>query len=172
MDGLVWFADRYTWLVHLPVAAALMIPFPIIAAQRAGRGIRPWWTTCRFLAWAGLASAILAALSGFLSARHQGLLPQGILSDPSSLPALFRVHAYGGAASVLLGAVCLRSLYRQRREHQGIGLIALMFGLLWGGCALITSYDGSLLMGPVPGARFSLPPPALLAASQLPGPRR
>ena len=149
MEWLDWFANKHTWLVHLPTAAALLIPFPIIAAQRGGRGIRPWWTTCRFLAWVGVLGALLAALSGLLVARHQGLVPPNGFWGPSQagLPFLFRIHQLGGVLYLVLGIACLRSLYRKRQDHQGIGLVALLFGLLWCACALLTSYDGSFIHG-------------------------
>jgi hypothetical protein len=126
-----------------------MIPLPILAAQRGGRGIRPWWTTCRYLAWAGFIGSILAVASGYLAAGHQGLLaPGGLWAAASSgMPYLFRIHELGGFASLLLGAACLRSLYRARQEHQGIGIPALLLGLLWGFCALATAYVGPFLLG-------------------------
>jgi hypothetical protein len=149
MEWLAWFASRHTWLVHLPAAAALMLPLPIIAAQRGGRGIRPWWTTCRYIAWAGCIGALLALASGYLAARGQGLLPQGDLWDlpRPGLPHLFWIHELGGIASLLLGATCLRSLYRNRQEYQGIGIAALMLGMLWCASALATSYTGPFLLG-------------------------
>jgi hypothetical protein len=164
MDWLAWFASRHTWFVHLPAAAAVLVPLPILAAQRGGRGIRPWWTTCRYLAWAGVIGAVLAVLSGFLQARHLGLVPADAYWGPA-LPGrsyLFRVHQLGGVASLLLGLACLRSLYRQRQDHQGIGLFALLFGVLWGACALVTSYDGAYLLGRSPA-------PPILLGTALPG---
>jgi hypothetical protein len=158
MDWLGWFASRHTWLVHLPAAAALMIPLPILAAQRAGRGIRPWWTTCRYLAWAGLVGSVLAVASGYLAARNLGLAAPGPLWVPPrhGMAYLFWLHELGGFASLLLGAVCLRSLYRNRQEHQGIGIAALLLGLLWAASALATSYVGPFLLG------RTQPPPCLL----------
>jgi hypothetical protein len=152
MDWLAWFASRHTWLVHLPAAAALIIPWPILAAQRGGRGIRPWWTTCRFLAWAGFIGAILAVASGYLAARNLGLLVHGELwVMPMPGPTyLLRIHEIGGLACLLLGGACLRSLYRKRQDHQGIGLVALLLGLLWGASALATSYAGPFLLGRTP----------------------
>lgn len=149
MDWLAWFASKHTWLVHLPAATAMLIPLPILAAQRGGRGIRPWWTTCRFLAWAGLTGAILAVLSGYLAARHQGTLHASFLWTPGQpgMERLFRIHELGGVVSAILGTACLRALYRKRQDHQGIGLLALLFGVLWSACTVLTSYDGAFLLG-------------------------
>jgi hypothetical protein len=163
MEWLTRLASGHTWLVHLPVAAALMAPLPIIAAQRAGRGIRPWWITCRYLAWAGLIGSLLAVASGWLAARGQGILPWGALwaPPPRGMARLIWIHELGGLASLLLGAACLRSLYRRRQEHQGIGIAALVLGLLWGATALATSYAGPFLLGRTQAPAYLLgAPPA------------
>jgi len=149
MDWLAWYASRHTWLVHLPAVAAFLLVFPVIAAQRGGRGIRPWWTTCRYLAWIGFIGAVLTVGSGLLSAWGRGLLDQlggGIQVQPG-IPHLFRLHALGGAATLLLGAACLRALYRKRQDYQGIGVPALLLALLWGSLAIGTVYAGRLLNG-------------------------
>jgi hypothetical protein len=173
MNWMAWIANKHTLLVHLPAAAALMIPLPIIAAQRGGRGIRPWWTTCRYLAWAGLLGSLLALLSGFLSGRLHGQLPLGAYwgSAEPGAKYLFRLHELGGVASLVLGVACLRSLYRKRQEHQGIGIPALLFGLLWCASALLSSYSGALLngYGPAP-ALFLAPPQAASAPVTAPAP--
>jgi len=145
---LGWLATGHGWLVHLPAAAAFMIVLPIIAAQRRGRGIRPWWTTCRYLAWAGLIGSILAVASGYLAARGRGLMPLSVTSTPlPGLPHLFRIHEISGLACLLLGVACLIALYRRRQDHQGIGLAALGLGLLWGLSALAATYTGPYLQG-------------------------
>jgi hypothetical protein len=173
MNWMAWIANKHTLLVHLPAAAALMIPLPIIAAQRGGRGIRPWWTTCRYLAWAGLVGSLLGVLSGFLSGRLHGQVPLGAFwgSAEPGMKYLFRLHEAGGVASLVLGVACLRSLYRKRQEHQGIGLAALLFGLLWCASALLSSYSGALLVGygPAP-ALFLAPPQPTLQPAQAPTP--
>lgn len=148
MDGLAWFANGHRWLVHLPAATALMIALPVLAAQRGGRGIRPWWTTCRYLAWAGFIGSALAVASGWLLAGNMGLLASGLGSAPlPGLARLFRIHEAGGFAALALGAACLRSLYRARQEHQGIGIATLLLALLWGACALAATYTGPFLAG-------------------------
>lgn len=185
MNFLAWLASTHTWLVHVPVAAAVLVSMPILAAQRGGRGIRPWWTTCRFLAWAGSIGALVAVLSGLLMARRLGLsiADLGTTALPG-LPTWFRIHVLGGVTCLCSGLACLLSLYRKRKDHQGIGLLALLFGLLWGGSALVTSYEGMFLHGRAPAlipsafAPGSVPeaisplPPGLPAASQLPGRHR
>jgi hypothetical protein len=72
-------------------------------------------------------------------------------ADPGG-NSLFRIHEAGGAACLILAALCLRSLFRERQEHQGIGLPALLFGLLWCATAMTTAYAGGILggHGPVP----------------------
>lgn len=173
MNWMAWIANKHTLVVHLPIAAALMIPLPIILAQRGGRGIRPWWNTCRYLAWAGLLGSFLAVLSGFWLGQSRGFVPPGALwgtAEPG-VKYLFRIHLAGGAAALVLGALCLRSLYRKRQEHQGIGFPALLAGLFWCLAALTTSYSGSLLVGHSSApALFLAPPQARQTPAALPTP--
>ena len=122
-------ADQHVWAVIIAIATGLLLPWPLLAAQRAGRGIKPWWTTSRFLAWAGLLAAIAALVSGEFLAKKLGLLDgewilRGQWSD-------IRIHQYFGGATVFFGCLCLRFSYMKRREHQGLGTLALVAGLLW-----------------------------------------
>jgi len=172
MNWTAWIASKHALLVHLPIAAALMIPLPIIAAQRGGRGIRPWWITCRYLAWIGTLGSLVALVSGFALARVQGHLPAGawVAPAPDGLPYLFRVHEAGGAASLLLGALCLRALYRKRQEHQGIGFPALLLGLAWCVASYLSSYSGSVMVGQRPAPQLLVAAPALREAPRAPAP--
>jgi hypothetical protein len=165
MSVIAWLANKHTLLVHLPVAAAILIPLPIIAAQRVGRGIRPWWVTCRYLAWAGLLGALAAMVTGFLLGRANGMVPPGAYwggAEPG-VAYLFRVHELGGAVTFVLGIACLRSLYRRRQEHQGIGIVALLLGLLWSVVAALTSYSGAALVGQAPAPALMVAPPQAAA---------
>jgi hypothetical protein len=168
MNWTAWIAEKHALIVHLPIAAALMIPLPIIAAQRGGRGIRPWWVTCRYLAWMGTLGSLLALASGFCLARTNGVLPQGawFSSGAPGLSYLFRLHEGGGILSVVLGGLCLRALYRKRQEHQGIGFLALVTGLAWCAVACFSMYAGSVMAGQRPPVRFLLVPPSLPRAEK------
>jgi hypothetical protein len=154
MTWLDWFASRHTWLVHLPWAAALMLVVPVVAAQRGGRGNRPWWTTCRYLAWTGLAAAVLTAASGLGSAFGRGLLEPALggFPAPPGLARLVQFHGIAAGACVLLGALCLRSLYRKRQDHQGIGLQALALVLAWAVAACAAVVTGRSLVGRTPAS--------------------
>lgn len=154
MGWLDWYASRHTWLVHLPWAAALLLVIPVIAAQRGGRGNRPWWTTCRYLAWIGLAAAVLTFGSGLGSAWGRGLLGAiagGVPALPG-LPRLVQAHALAGGLCVLLAAGSLRALYRRRQDHQGIGLPALALVLFWALAACGSVYTGRCLTGRTPAS--------------------
>jgi hypothetical protein len=161
MTWTAWIASKHVLLVHLPIAAALLSPLPILAAQRGGRGIRPWWTTCRYLAWAGLVGTFLALVSGHFSGQVARLVPPGAFWAPAlpGLPYLFRLHQIGSVLSLALGAVCLRSLYRKRQEHQGIGFLSLLLGLAWSGSAFFAAYTGFLLVGHGPAPAVMVAPP-------------
>jgi len=165
MHWTVWIASKHALLVHLPIAAALMIPFPVIAVQRGGRGIRPWWTTCRFLAWAGFLGSLLALATGLALARNQGILATGALwaAAPPGRAYLFRIHELGGAVAMVLSAICLKSLYRHRQEHQGIGIQALLLALVWCAVAYVSAYTGSILVGQRNAPALLQPPPGAAA---------
>jgi hypothetical protein len=122
-------AEQHVWAVIIAIAAGLLLPWPLLAAQRAGRGIKPWWTTSRFLAWAGILAAAAALISGEFLAKNLGLLDgewilRGQWSD-------IRIHQYFGGATVFFGGLCLRFSYLKRKEYQGLGVLALLSGLLW-----------------------------------------
>jgi hypothetical protein len=154
MVWLDWYASRHSWLVHLPWAAALLLVVPVIAAQRGGRGIRPWWTTCRYLAWIGLLSAVLTSASGLGSAWARGLLDRIVGGIPAApgLSRLVQVHALSGLLVALLAAFCLGALYRKRQDYQGIGLPALALVLVWALAACGTVYTGRCLTGRAPAS--------------------
>ena len=157
MNWMAGLGNNHTLLAHLPLAAVLMLPIPILAALRGGRGIRPWWITCHYLAWAGVLTSLAAVLSGFLRGWSHGPAFLGALwgSGDQARNDLLRLHLADGVASLLLGLVCLQSLYRHRLEHQGIGLKPLLLGLLWCAGVLTTFYTGTLLG--VPGPRLIAP---------------
>jgi len=129
MQWLGWMAKQHVWAVIVAIAVGLLLPWPLLAAQRAGRGIKPWWTTSRFLAWAGILAAAAALITGEFLAKNLGLLDgEWILRGPWSD---MRIHQYFGGATVFFGSLCLRFSYLKRKEHQGLGALALFAGLLW-----------------------------------------
>jgi hypothetical protein len=147
-----WIALNHSLFVHLPFAAALLLPAALIAAQRPGRGIKPWWVTCRYVAWAGLLGTGMAVLSGLWAAQKANLLPGGafLSKGPLSDPTLFQLHQWTAVASLLLGVLTLRALHRRREEHQGIGVLGLFLGLLWTGTLLVAGSFGTSLAHPAP----------------------
>jgi len=147
MAWMEWITPRHSLFTHLPVAVAVLLPWALMAAQRPGRGIRPWWITCRYLSWAGVVGGVLAAFVGILQARAHGLLPQGGYLAPkgTGLALLFRQHELLGLGSLALGVLCLRSVFRKRQEYQGIGILSLFLGLLWSATSLMAIYRGDQL---------------------------
>jgi len=134
-----WIALKHALLSHLPVATGLLLPFTLFAAQRAGRGIRPWWTVARYLGWAGIFGAICSFVSGFASARFLVLIPSDRMLPqwawgPGPDGLLLR-HALLGSASLLLGLAAVWAMTRPRKDHQSLGLLALGLGLAW--CAAL-----------------------------------
>ena len=166
MPGMDWTALKHDLFVHVPIAAAVLLPVALVAAQRPGRGIKPWWVTCRYVAWAGVVMGALAAVTGTWEASASGLLPDGAWLSRGSLraPTLFQLHQWSALASLGLGVLVLRALHRKREEHQGIGILGLFLGLLWAAFTLLAGYAGTLLRHP------TLPKPAGLALPKAPQP--
>lgn len=150
MSWMDWLAHQHGLFVHLPFAAAILLPLALIAAQRPGRGIKPWWIACRYVAWAGVLGSFLAAASGFRAAQLSHLLPAGAILAQGRFPnpAPFPLHQWCAGASLVLGVLTLRSLHRKRAEHQGIGILALLLGLLWAGTTIVAGYYGNHLTHP------------------------
>jgi hypothetical protein len=148
---LEWFAFKHTQLVHIPIAAAVLLPVAVLASQRPGRGIRPWWLVSRFLAWSCFLVMLLTVLSGVAVAREQGILAPGELFHKGGAgeAGLFRLHQIAAGSSILLGLITLRMFHRRRSDYQSLGFLALLFSVLWCGSILFASHLGSKLSRPV-----------------------
>ncbi len=164
-----WFALKHALLSHLPVATGLLLPWALIASQRRGRGIRPWWMVSRYLGWAGLLGLLGAFVSGFASGRLLGLIPgHRLLPPPASGPGadavLFR-HALLGGAALLLGVGALWAMNRSRKDHESLGFLALALGLAWSAVLLLTGESGyRLAHGSRVRAAAQVAAPAVVAA--------
>ncbi|HJU84802.1 MAG TPA: hypothetical protein VJ600_11365 [Holophagaceae bacterium] len=150
-------ALKHPMLVHLPLAAALLLPLPLLLSQRAGRGIRPWWTASRYLGWMGLLGLLPALVSGFLWARGLGLIPHGHLLAPPAAPGtlgwLMRRHQLFALATLPLAVLTVLSLHRRRHDYEGIGKTALVLGLLWAAAAVQAGrFGGRMAHPPAPFA--------------------
>lgn len=152
MPWMDWIAQKHSLFVHVPTVAALLMPLALVAAQRPGRGIKPWWVTCRYLAWAGVLGSLPAVLSGLQAAHQAKLLAAGQYLAKGALenPTLFQLHQWVALASFVLGLLTLRTLFRRREEHQGIGILPLFLGVFWAASALMAAYHGHLLAHPRP----------------------
>ena len=152
-----WLAHKHPLLVHLPIAAALLLPLPLLAAQRAGRGIKPWWNACRYLTWVGVLILLPAVLSGLAAAFKAGALVRG-LAPAGPL----RLHQLAGLGAFLLGLLTLHSLYRSRKEHEGLGAWSLFLGVLWAGVTAWGALNGHALRPrtPLPAPAPKVPVPA------------
>ena len=153
---LEFLALKHPMMVHLPVGVALLLPLALLAAQRPGRGIRPWTITCRYLAWTGLLGVGFAMVSGWLWARQQNLIaPGGFLAphllNPSAeqwLQVMIWKHQMAAIISAVLSLLTLMATYRKRLEHQGLGLVALFFGLLWSWSSVMAGFYGGTMTHP------------------------
>lgn len=141
-----WIALKHALLSHLPVATGLLLPMALLASQRPGRGIRPWWTVARYLGWAGFLGILGAFVSGFASGRLLGFIPpHRFLPMPAWGPgvdALVFRHALLGGASLVVAVGALWAMTRSRKDHQGLGVLALLLGLVWSAVLLLCGESG------------------------------
>ena len=170
-----WFASIHALLNHLPVAIGLLLPVPLLAAQRPGRGMRPWWTVCRYLAVGGALGLLLNLLTGPLLAHRLGLpwahrVPFRALLGAGPDTLLLR-HALVGLTALALALAVLWFMTRPRQDHQGLGLRSLILGLVWCVVLIATGENGHQLVEARRGLRPS-PVPVAPAAPQaaLPAP--
>lgn len=141
-----WIAFKHALLSHLPVASGLLLPWALIASQRRGRGIRPWWMVSRYLGWWGMLGLIGAVVSGLASGRFLGLIPSRRLlplpATGSGIEALIFRHALLGGAALLIGLGALWAMTRSRKDHESLGFTALALGLVWSALLLLTGESG------------------------------
>ena len=166
MTYLDWIAFKHPMWIHIPLACAVLSPLALLAAQRAGRGIRPWWTASRYLAWMGVLGLLPALVSGLLWARLLGFVPPGkLLATKTAMDGLPRHHQLWALAALGTGLLTLWAVHRKRQDHQGIGVLALFAGCLWAGASTMAGLYGGKMAHPMPGAA---PTPAPVKAASDP----
>lgn len=144
MSWMEWLANQHGFLVHIPTAMAVFLPLPLIAAQRMGRGIRPWWLVCRYLAVMGFLGLLLTMISGYLSVPSIPPLKSFVRPSGSSGMAVSLVrHQFTSTLSLVLGILVLISLFRKRKDHESLGILAMVFGILWSATILVAHYHGT-----------------------------
>ena len=152
MNYLDWIAFKHPMWIHVPLACAILSPLALLAAQRRGRGIRPWWTACRYLAWMGVLGLIPALLSGLMWAHRLGFVAPGkLLAGKEVLGGLVRHHQLWAVAALVTSLLTLLSVHRKRQDHQGIGFQALFLGCCWAFATLMTGMYGGRMAHPMPG---------------------
>ncbi|MBI1753838.1 MAG: hypothetical protein HY014_15715 [Acidobacteria bacterium] len=177
-----WIALKHALLSHLPVAVGLLLPWPLFAAQRPGRGIRPWWTAARYLGWMGLFGTLAALISGLASGRLMGLIPaHRLLPAPAAgqgPEALLFRHAVLAGFSFVVGLAATWAMNRSRKDHQSLGFLALLLGLGWsalllmagdGGYRLAHAHAAKAVEAPAPVPQAVLPQAAGAAVTPATG---
>jgi hypothetical protein len=157
-----WLGLKHPMLVHLPLAAALLLPLPLLLAQRAGRGIRPWWIACRYLGWAAFLGLLATVPSGHAWGRGLGHLGGAAWMAPKGSP--LRIHQLLGLASLALSLGMLWSLHRRRKDHEGLGWAAFLLGAAFAVVTVLAGLRGHrLTRGPaqpmVAAAPVAVPSP-------------
>jgi uncharacterized membrane protein len=168
-----WIALKHALLSHLPVAMGLLLPLPLIASQRAGRGIRPWWRVARYVGWAGLLGTLSAVVSGLASGRFMGhiaarrILPE--LAAGTGPDGLLVRHTLLAGVSLLLGLAAMWAMSRHRKDHESLGILTLVLGLAWSAVTLATGVYGNRLAH---GHQLAATAAATPAAIPAPAPAR
>ncbi|WP_005031850.1 hypothetical protein [Holophaga foetida] len=146
MSWTEWIANQHTFFVHIPTAAAIFLPLPLIAAQRMGRGIRPWWLICRYLAIMGFLGLILTMISGYACVPNLSPLKGLVTAAGRSTSTVALVyHQFFGTLSLVLGIVTLMSMFRKRKDHESLGLLPFTFGILWAVAILLAHHYGTVI---------------------------
>lgn len=175
MSWTEWLANLHGFFVHIPTAMAVFLPLPLIASQRVGRGIRPWWLVCRYLAVMGFIGLILTLVSGYLSVPGSAPLKSLLTASgrAGSAVPLIR-HQISSTVSLVLGVLALLCLFRKRKDHESLGFLALFFGILWSAAILVTHHQGALIAGGVKESpKKAAPAPAAVALpAPVPVPRK
>lgn len=169
-----WTAINHALLAHLPVASGLLLPLALMASQRPGRGIRNWWTVSRYLGWMGFLGLLAALVAGFLEARANGLPPISRLFSMAAWSAgptpLLTRHMGLGLVCLPLAALALWSMHRPRKDHESLGVLTLLLGLLWAASLLATGRAGYRLAHQAKAPAAMAPAPAVVAVPPVPEP--
>ena len=145
-DPLTWLGREHPAMVHLPIAAALLVPVALLLSL--WRREEGWLRTAQFLAWAGLIGSGAALLSGLLWARQLDLIaPGGWIANAQDghLQSLLRAHQFFALGGFVLGLLTLAMLHRKT----GRGVIpALLLGLAWAGTWGVAGHWGGRMVFP------------------------
>ena len=141
---LEFIAREHPAFVHIPIGLVVVLPLAMLVSFRTSHRHR--WLSASFylalVAWLGSAGALF---SGLLWGRLIALIaPKGffpvVASEKQVLQAILRRHEQAAITGFLLGGLCLFLLYRvcsrpvldnQPLWKRGVGLPALLCGLLW-----------------------------------------
>ncbi|HJV90781.1 MAG TPA: hypothetical protein VJ623_10785 [Holophagaceae bacterium] len=146
-------------LVHLPIAAAFLLPFPLALRLRGGEG---WDRTIRYLSWAGVLGGIVAQATGLWFARAGELIPpQGWY--PTSA-GLLRTHQTLAMAGFGVGLATLAAVLRAATRGGRVWTLVLALG--WAGLWGLAGHWGGVMVFP------EAPDPALESEVHPSGPGR
>lgn len=153
---LDFIAKEHPAFVHVPLGMVVVLPFAMLGSFRPAASLR-WVRTAFFIGIVGWLGSVVALASGLLWGRLIGLIPPGailppVTSEAQVLQHMLRLHVYAAGAGVLIGALCLWRIWaawrsaselqedtaiHHRRQlgrrfwERGVGLPALLLGLLW-----------------------------------------
>ena len=140
MPAFDWVAREHPALVHLPIAASLLLPLPLALSWKHPE----WVPAARLLAWAGFAGGLAAVLSGFLWARGMDLIAPGAFTPDR--PGLIATHEWFALSGLGTGLAALM-LIEKKRLKPALA-VALAWAALWG----MAGHWGGKMVFPEPDA--------------------
>ena len=112
-------------LVHLPIAASLLLLPSLALWIRRGEG---WRGACRLLAWAAFLGGLASLGSGLLWARSMDLIPGGGFLP--ARPGLLVTHEALAVSGTVVGLAAL--LFIEHASPRAAFVAALAWAALWG----------------------------------------
>lgn len=146
MPGFDLIGREHPALVHLPIAASLLLPIALTLSLKA----TGWIKGARLLAWAAFAGGLASMCSGLIWARAMDMITPGAFLPSHS--GLLGTHEALAASGLALGAITLVLLERKQVRA------ALAVSLLWAGAWGLTGHWGGRMVFPEPEATATLLP--------------
>jgi uncharacterized membrane protein len=143
-------AREHPAFVHIPLGLVFTLPLAMGASFHPDRA-RFWRATAVVMASLALAASAVTLFSGLYWARSLALIPADGFLPPAAGPVLqqtLRRHELAALAGVALGVLCLALLLRSLRasDRKGVGLAALVAGLLWACAWGLTGKVGGVMV--------------------------
>ena len=149
---LEFIAREHPAFVHIPLGLVATLPLAMLLSF-SGRWAKTLVGTSFFLALVGWGGSLIALFSGLIWGRQINLITPSayfplVASEKQVLQRMLQLHEFSALAGLVVGALCLWLLGRAWRSYsgqdaherrhagrrfweRGVGLPALLVGLIW-----------------------------------------